>query len=681
MDETDYPLPVVMAQSFHPFGDNGPAFDGFTKFIDEWNAKGKSPHLVFATPKKWWDAVKPYAAQLPTYRGDWTDFWNFGCISSARETAINRASRERLRTADAFAAALLGSKTSLPTAYTARTLTRYRDDAWKFLHLWDEHTWGADLSVQAPESDDTSSQWYHKAAFAYQARSLGLMLQRDAIADLSHFVARQDLSDILVINPLPWERIISGEVPYHVASPRGLPEDATSGRHSQDRPWSSDLWAEAAQTKDGTFYETRHGIQSIKVPGYGFKVIQHSELVELKPEKWREDPRVENKRHRLTFDIHKGGITGWFDKLLEREWVDSSAGYPVNGFVFEEIADHNTPRPRWTVFQIDWNSKMVEPERGWKTTWRANRLQPVEVLTHRVYTTPFGQRIIQVLNAPGITGPLVQSVLLPDHEDFVEFESWWVMGQKAHPEGTYVVFPFNIPNATARIDLGGQAMVAGTDQIPGVCYDYYTAQQWVDLSNEMAGVTVALPENPMVQFGDFHFGKNQPGFNLERAMLLGWVTNTYWETNFRAQQPGRVHARYRVYPHAGGFDPVNAHRAGMETTYSQPLLQHMGEPVERSVFPATGELLRLPESLDPTQPIFTLHIKPARVGSGLVARLYNASDAPQQAHIGSGLLTIHDAQLCDSSENPTQALTVVKGDLVVDLPARQVTTILLTVEP
>ena len=40
------------------------------------------------------------------------------------------------------------------------------------------------------------------------------------------------------------------------------------------------------------------------------------------------------------------------------------------------------------------------------------------------------------------------------------------------------------PEPGTRIDLGGQSMIAGEDQIPGVCYDYYTAQQWVDFSNE-----------------------------------------------------------------------------------------------------------------------------------------------------------------------------------------------------
>jgi len=85
--------------------------------------------------------------------------------------------------------------------------------------------------------------------------------------------------------------------------------------------------------------------------------------------------------------------------------------------------------------------------------------------------------------------------------------------------------------------------------------------------------------------------------------------------------------------------------------------------------------------MDPSCPVFTLHIKPARLGIGLVVRLYNASDAPQQSRIGSGLLTINAAQLCDLSENPVQALPVKKGDVDITLPSRQVTTILLTVKP
>ena len=389
---------------------------------------------------------------------------------------------------------------------------------------------------------------------------------------------------------------------------------------------------------------------------------------------------MENDRFRLKFDTQKGGLCSFFDKDLKREWFDSSAGYPFNGFLHEEVADKDYPWPRWLMFHMDWGSDQVERERGWKPSWRANRAQSSQVLTHRVYMTPYGRRVVQILEAPGIQGPLIQSVFLPDGGDYIECESWWIMTLTTHPEATYVLFPFDIPGAKARIDLGGQAMIAGEDQIQGVCYDYFTAQQWVDFSNDTEGVTIALPDNPMVQFGDFHFGHNQQQFTLDRALLLGWVTNTYWETNFRTHQPGGVHARYRIYPHQGGFDKAAAQRRGLETAASQPLLQHMGEPAPQPIFPLTGALLTLPESTAPAAPVFTLHIQPAQKGSGVLVRLYNASDLPQEAIIGSGLLHIVAAQQCDLTGNPFQALPCSEGALTVTLAPRRVSTFLLGVK-
>lgn len=682
LEEIDYPLPVLMMQSFHPFGDNGPAFEEFTTFIDAWNAKGKTPHIVMATPRMWWDAVRPYADRLPTYRGDWTDFWNFGCASSARETAVNRGSRLRLRAADALAAAVLGQTPALPSAHLVRTLARYRIPAWNALHLWDEHTWGADLSLRAPYSEDTAAQWYHKAAYAYQARSLSLLLQRDALADFSRLVAREFPTDLLLFNPLPFARRISGEVPQHVSVPRGRPEDATSGRHSQDRVWSTDLWVEAAQKPEGTSFDQRLGIPPTEVPGYGYAVLQQKDLVELTPTNWSEAAVIENGRFRLTFDTAAGGVTGLFDSQLGCEWVDPSAGYPLNGFVHEEVADHAHTWPRWLLFYMQWGSDQVERDRGWRPGWRANRAGPSAVRTHRVYRTPFGQRVVQELRAPGIEGDLVQTVFLPDDsqtEQYIEFESWWVMREGVHPESTYVVFPFQIPGAAARVDLGGQAMRPGEDQIPGVCYDYYTAQQWVDLSSPKRGVTVALPDNPMVMFGGFHFGANQSAFSLERPMLLSWVTNTYWETNFRTHQPGQVHARYRVYPHAGDFELSAAARAGLETACSQPLLQHLGEPPEPARFPAAGQLLRLPEVFAPESAVQTLHIQPARAGDGLVACVYNGSGREQAARVGSALLHIQAAQLCGASENALADLPVRDGEVTFQALPGRMTFVKLTV--
>jgi alpha-mannosidase len=177
----------------------------------------------------------------------------------------------------------------------------------------------------------------------------------------------------------------------------------------------------------------------------------------------------------------------------------------------------------------------------------------------------------------------------------------------------------------------------------------------------------------MVQLGGFHFAANLAAFELERPLLLGWVTNTYWETNFRPHQPGLVTARYRVQPHAGAFDESQAHRTGLETMYDLPLLQQMGEESGERAWPAAGSLLALPEP-----PVMVLHVKPA-AGNQLVVRLQNASDSAQVATVGSAILRITEAAACDMLEHVEAALPVLNGAVQLSLAPRRVATLLLTV--
>ncbi|HQY93172.1 hypothetical protein [Caldilinea sp.] len=668
LDAIDYPLPVVMVQSYHPFGDNGSAFNGFVAWIEQWNASGKGPHIKLATPRQWWAAVKEHAGSLPTYRGDWTDFWNFGCGSSAREQTINRQSRTRLRTADALAIAGVGGEAQGANLdpWLDRSLARYRQAAWDNLIFWDEHTWGADIAVSRPDADDTVSQWHHKAHFAYQARSLSLLLQRDALAALARQVERAAPDDIVVVNPLPWERTVSGEVANWVLTPRGTADDTTAGRHFQDRA-PHVRRVQIANAATAVDLEAEHNLlPPTSVPAFGYTVVPRSHLrTYTLGDNASEDATVENQHHCLTFDTETGGVLRWHDKRLHHEWVDDSAGYSLNTFVHEEVADLDHPWPRHRLFQMKWDSEQIERARGWKPGWRARRRTPAKVLAHHVFRLPTGIEVMQVLEAPGIAGALVQSTFLPDGAQWVEFRAQWRMGATVHPEATYLLYPFRLLDATARFDLGGQALVPGKEQIPGVCYDYFTVQNWVDFNNGQLGVTIATPDNPMVQLGDFHFGHNQAGFALERAMLLGWVTNTYWETNFRAQQPGLVTARYRVQPYAGAFDEAQAHRFGLEAAHDALLLQHLGEPTPQTPWPATGSLLVLPQP-----PVLTLHVQP--VDDHIVVRLLNASDNPQTATLGAGLMQIAGAARCDLFGAPVEALTVAQGKIAVELAPRQV---------
>ena len=680
LDAIGYPLPVLMLQAYHPFGDNGPAYD-FTAFIERWNQEGRAPRLVMATPSIWWKAVERHRDRLPVWSGDWTDFWNFGSISSAREQAIVRASRERLRRADLLHAAVhtLAQKRAQeqdgPRLWAPLAHARHREQAWQALMLWDEHTWGADVSVRSPESEDTVAQWHHKAAHAYQARSLSLLLQRDGLGDLARFVEEADEEAYLLFNPLPWERIVAGFLWPTQAQTRGTPDDTTAGRHHRDRrplpfpfPWPEE------HPETG---KAQTVLPPVSVPACGYTVVRGSDL-DVGPGaiQVREAEEVHNHRFRIRFDRERGGIRSLYDLALDWEWVDPEAEWPFHGYVHEEVADRSHPWPRHRIAHQEWDAPTPEIPIGWKPDWWARRQGPTRLVAHRAYHTPLGWVVVQELEVPGMDGLLTQWVFLPDYDDFVECLSCWTSGLDTHPQAAYLAFPFHLPGATPCLDVGGVPVVPDRDQLPGACRDYFTVQGWVDFSTQERGITVTMPENPLVQIGGFHFGRYQQGRPTMPPLLLGWVTNNYWETNFRAHQPGRVHARYRLYPHRGPLVEAEAHRRAQESAHSELLLHPLGEPkASPPRLPRTGSLLALPQP-----PVLVLHVLPHGPGRMLL-RLFNPDRAPRRATVASALLRIRRAYRADLFGERLEALEVTDEHLQVELPSRRVTVLSLDVVP
>jgi alpha-mannosidase len=244
------------------------------------------------------------------------------------------------------------------------------------------------------------------------------------------------------------------------------------------------------------------------------------------------------------------------------------------------------------------------------------------------------------------------------------------------------MMPFDVPGARAHLDTAGRGLEPGREQLPNSCRDYFTVQNWVDFSNETFGVTIATPENPMVQLGDFNFGKLQDSFHLDRALLLGWVTNTYWDTNFRGAQPGRVWARYVIRPHAGGYDETAAHRFGVEA--ANPPVYHTATETARPVasLPRRATLLELP-----APPVLTLHVLPdenqwhAAGQSAIVIRLLNASEQKQTARIGSGLLKLASVERCDLFGQPMAQLELKNGGASIDIEPRRLAVLRVLAAP
>ena len=721
---TRYAAPVLLLQSIHPFGDNGPSDPDLLEFITRWNAADLRPRLRLSTPREWWSALAPYLAHLPVHGGDWTDSWIFGAGSAAREVAYVRATRPRLRagglalaaaralarpdddnlpaTEDAWSPAApapgdapppVGLAPAAPGGFVGAPASRIPPtdptdlgEAIRALATaqtlqlrYLEHTWTADCACEHPHGDDAFTQSAHKRALAATARSLGTLALRDGLATLARHVARGAPDDLLLFNPLPFPRVLTGLVGGSHAYPRGRRDDPTSGRHSQDRKLDYPLLELADRPANEWRQNPEFWLRPTEVPALGYAVVPRAEAC-VDPFANITDsaePVVETPLYRLRFDLERGGLRSLVCRVHgDRELTDPAAPYPLNGYLHERVGpplggDASAP-PRRALFAMDWHAPGLEPPSGWRPDHATERTGPARVLSHRVRRSPLGVLVVQRLAAPGLAGELEQLVWLPAHADWIEFTSRLHLPCETYPQANYLAFPFALPpGARARHDIGGLALRPGLDQLPGVACDYFCAQNWIDLGAEDFGVTVAAPENPLFMLGGLHFARAVERHPEDAPPhLFAWLTNNYWETNYPVAQPGPLTSRHRLRPRSGPFDEAAAHAFGLDAAHTQPCLQHLGErPAPGPALPAQGSLFTLSTPDHAPGSFILLACEPIGEADSLL-RLQNATDEPLAVLLQPGLLALDSV----AALSPEPVLTpLVECDGVrLNLPPRRV---------
>ena len=239
------------------------------------------------------------------------------------------------------------------------------------------------------------------------------------------------------------------------------------------------------------------------------------------------------------------------------------------------------------------------------------------------------------------------------------------------PEALYFAFPLNMPaDWKAHFDTAGIPTELDTEQIPGSCRDWVTVDTFASVHRPDFGVTLYCPDAPLVQIGNFNFAKKQKSIPRQsNPVLLAWPVNNYWETNFRASQPGKVELRYSFVSH-GKFDSVRAWQEGQQAC--NPPVTH---PVFDSVAPRQGKFLDVQGSS-----VVITYVKPAANHEGIVLRLINLGDKANAARIAIPGRAIRQAYLCGTLEDSRASLAVVNGSVTCDLSPRQLTTICLLSE-
>jgi len=556
-------------------GDNAVPDPAICEFVKDWNAKYAWPRFIISGTSEAFHAFEQrYGDKLPLVRGDWTPYWEDGAGSSSLETAMNRASSDRLAQTETLFAMLK------PSEYPATAF----EDAWNAVLLYSEHTWGAWCSVSEPQRKETLEQWEIKKGYAESADKQSRELFAAAVGEAPGEGA------VDVFNTLSWPRteVVTLSKDLSAAGDRIL-DDAGKAVPSQ-RLTSGELVFLA--TNVPPFAARRYTVVAGASHARGRAAAQGATL--------------DNGLVRVRVDEQTGGIVELIAKGIQGNLVDASGGEALNDYLYligDDLKDLQRNGP--ASIHVGENGPLVaslvieSAAPGCKKLTRELRLVA-------------GLDYVEIINTLDKERLQAKSYHAKEGKESVNF-----------------AFPFAVPGGETLLDIPLGVMRPEADQMPSACKNWFTVGRWADVSNGDRGVTWVTLDAPLLQVGGITATllNSQTDPNVWRShveptqALYCWAMNNHWGTNYRAYQEGPTVFRFVLQPHRRR-DVARASR--FATGFGQPLLAVCSQGAK----PSGKPLL----TVEPDDVIVTA-LKPSDDGRALIVRLFDASGKARSARL------------------------------------------------
>jgi hypothetical protein len=535
-----YPYDAAMVLYMHDFVPASYEEDGLLPAVREWNAAGKQPRLVVATPKEFFDYMqRRYQDPFPTYAGDFSGLWSEVKTNSPGITADARWVQDYLPQAETLWS-LLTFRSGM--RFPADTIA---DAATKML-TYDEHSgagqpgWPKVMTVA-----QVNQQNQEYATFAKTARTETRNMMMVGVERM--FSAKSDpekTPKCVVYNPLSWER--SGLT--RVRPP--LPDLV------QVRDAATHKVVPSQLNLDGSISFTADDIPSV---GYRTYFLEHSTVSPAKEEEVSGDT-LENEFYKIRLRPLDGAIDSIWDKPLRRELVNAQslqrAGQLVRWSFANYLPDEDW-KPRVRHFRGPLTDELAIARPG--TWWPETRV-----------ALESGERFVNIDEV--FDRSRMPQVPLDKNSEYYSFE-----------------FPFHFDNpARIMVDDGIGFHNLPKDYLPGARTDGATPIHALVLMEDSAAQSNAISLLQREEFYDMPlrgFGANGlPGdyTNVVRVTALRKAdqgdTKDAGVVTFPTVEPGygpRYTASFAITSSAS-FDPVASYRAGWD--FNVPLITALLPP-------------------------------------------------------------------------------------------------------
>ena len=516
LDAKNYPFDKIAIQFSGYFTDNAPPSTAACQLVKEWNDKYDFPKLKLTVVSEFFEYVeKNYANKLPVYQKAWLDWWTDGAGSSSRETAEVRKT-QNLKQVDEG----LFAMTALNGGALNPGLQAESDHIAENAIFYDEHTFGADESIDHPNSENTARQWLQKGAYAWEALKMQTLLHEEALARYQPFLKKADFPVIHVINSLGWKR--SGTVRLFVDF-EVLP--ILKAVKIIDIATGAEVPAQMLSKRaEGAWWE----LDVKDIPALGVKTlkIEVSEADPAKPLEATLTEALQNQFYKLVIDKKTGAISSLFDKELNVELADAQNPWKIGQAIHETL-------PKRDKYELSHTTVSgVTVDKGtngqvWESIKIAAELAGTDKGTDK---SPKG---------------LEMEIRLYKNVKKVELKYTAHKQIVTDPEATYVAFPFAFPDSRIVFETIGGTLTQG-EQLPGSSSDWNVAQNFVAVRGKTGQIVITSNEIPLWQFSDFNLGKFERYPKPGKTTLYSWVMNNYWFTNFRAYQEGGFSWSYQI---------------------------------------------------------------------------------------------------------------------------------------
>ena len=610
LESNAYPYDITHLR-WNVHGDNGSPDEKVADVVRDWNARHVWPRLIISTTAAAFrEFERRYGDKLPEFSGDYTPYWEDGAASSAFETALNRASAERLVQSETLWAI------RNPVPFPAAAF----QEAWRNVLLYSEHTWGAHNSISEPDVPFVRDQWKVKQAFALDADKQSRQLLAQALQSRTGVPpvppnANTSVppvpSELDVFNTSSWPRTGLVTLSPEESAVGDRVVDATGKPTPSQRLTTGELAFLARNVQP--YSAKRFRIEPGQVPT--------SSRLPAFPISAAINPVGATLIHpdfTVRIDQRTGAITSLFSRLLNQELADPKAATALNDYFYLPGSDiKNVQRSGTSRISIKENGPLIAS-------------------------------LLVVSDAPGCKR-LSREVRVVDSLDFVDIINTVDKLPIRAKEGLHFGFGFNVPDGAVRMDVGWAVVQPEMDQIPAACKNWFSVQRWVDISNDKFGVTWSPVDAPLVELGGItanligsqtdprvwiqHLGPSQT--------IYSWIMNNHWHTNYRAEQEGPTVFRFAIRPHKA-FTPDTAARFGVAC--SQPLIvtKASGTPPSKPPFNVSSEK------------VLVTAFKPSNDGKAWIVRLFGASGKNEKVKLVWTSPAPHQVWLSDTSEKPRE---------------------------